>query len=184
MTIWAKIRLQIFSLCLLILNFLTVNNSVERAKYYTHNAILSFLCEPLHCAHFDHSNILFGCFLYYTFLFVLLPQEGKGVAPKKDPVSTLQYLLGHLPKLNVSGHLLGVQLMSVNAYLHTSILYAQWEGWHGKPVDDPPLFYNGLTEPAADVLSSISDEIVNIARVIELKTEADLSHVRYFFKFV
>jgi len=69
--------------------------------------------------------------------------------------------------------------MSVNAYLHTSILYGQWEGWQGEPVDEPPLFYNGLTEPAADLLSSISDEIVNIARVIELKTEADMSHVRY-----
>lgn len=117
-------------------------------------------------------------------MVLLFSQQGEGVAPKKDPVSTLQYLLGHLPKLNVSGHLLGVQLMSVNAYLHTSILYAQWEGWQGKPFDEPPLFFNGLTEPAADLLSSISDEIVNIARVIELKTEADLSHVRYFFELV
>lgn len=124
--------------------------------------------------------------MYYIFFvfFFLFSQEGKGVAPRKDPVSTLQYLLGHHPKLNVSGHLLGVQLMSVNAYVHTSILYAQWEGWQGKPFDEPPLFYNGLTEPAADLLSSISDEIVNIARVIELKTEADLSHVRYFFEFL
>jgi len=72
--------------------------------------------------------------------------------------------------------------MSVNAYLHTSILYGQWEGWQGEPVDEPPLFYNGLTEPAADLLSSISDEIVNIARVIELKTEADMSKVRYFIE--
>ena len=114
-------------------------------------------------------------------LFVsVFSQKGKDVAPKKDPVSTLQSLLGPLPKLIVSGHLLGIQLMSVNAYLHTSILYGQWEGWQGNLVDEPPLFYNGLTEPAADLLSSISDEIVNIARVIELKTEADMSHVRVF----
>jgi len=126
------------------------------------------------------------CLLFFVilFLFVLFSQQGKGVAPKKDPASTLQYLLGPLPKLNVSGHLLGVQLMSVNAYLHTSILYGQWEGWQGKPVDEPPLFYNGLTESTADLLSSISDEIVSIARVIELKTEADLSHVRYFYEFI
>ena len=107
-------------------------------------------------------------------------QQGKDVAPKKDPVSTLQYLLGPLPELIVSGHLVDVQLMSVNAYLHTSILYGQWEGWQGKPVDEPPLFYNGLTEPVANLLSSISDEIVNIARVIELKTEVNMSHVRVF----
>ena len=116
----------------------------------------------------------------------VVSQQGKDVAPEKDPVSKLQSLLGplKLPKRIIDGHLLGVQLMSVNAYLHTSILYAQWEGWQGKPFDEPPLFYNGLTEPAADLLSSISDEIVNIARVIELKTEADLSHVRYFFEFL
>ena len=71
--------------------------------------------------------------------------------------------------------------MSVNAYLHTSILYAQWEGWQGKPVDEPPLFYNGLTEPAADLLSSISYEIMKIAELIELNTGADMSHVRVYF---
>ena len=113
-----------------------------------------------------------------TSFFVVYSQKGKDAPPKKDPVSTLQSLLGPLPKLNVSGHLLGVQLMSVNAFLHTSILYGQWEGWQGRPVNEPPLFYNGLTEPAADLLSSISDEIVKIAKLIELNTEADMSHVR------
>ena len=103
----------------------------------------------------------------------------KGDVPsKKDPVSTLQYLLGPLPKLIVSGHLLGVQLMSVNAYLHTSILYGQWEGWDGNPLDQPPLFYNGLTESAANLLSSVSDEVVMIARVVGEKSEADMSNVR------
>ena len=70
--------------------------------------------------------------------------------------------------------------MSVNAYLHTSILYGQWEWWKGKPVDEAPMFYNGLTEPAADLVSSISDEVVKIAKLIELNTEADMSHVRVF----
>ena len=93
-------------------------------------------------------------------------------------MSTLQYLLGPLPKLNVSGHPLGVAVMSTDAYLHTSMLYCQWEGWDGKPLDEPPLFYNGLTEAAANLLSSVSDEIVNIGRALELKTEADMSNVR------
>lgn len=39
------------------------------------------------------------------------------VPVNKDPVATLQYLLGPLPQLKVSGHLLSVQLMSANAYL-------------------------------------------------------------------
>ena len=99
------------------------------------------------------------------------------VPSKKDPVATLQYLLGPLPKLIVSGHLLGVQLMSVNAYLHTSITYGQWEGWDGTPLDQPPLFYNGLTESAANLLSSICDEIVNTAKLIEQQSSADMSRV-------
>ncbi|KAJ7384040.1 hypothetical protein OS493_024054 [Desmophyllum pertusum] len=78
-------------------------------------------------------------------------KKGEGPAPKKEPVSTLQNLLGPLPKLIIAGHLLGVQLMSTNAYLHTSILYGQWEG--------------------------VSDEILNIAKGLEVKTGADMSKV-------
>ena len=110
----------------------------------------------------------------------VISQQGKDVTPKKDAVSTLQSLLGRLelPKMIIAGNLLGVQLMSVNAYLNTSIVYCQWEGWDGIPLDQPPLFYNGLTESAANLLSSVSDEVVNIAKDIELKTGADMSGVR------
>ena len=100
------------------------------------------------------------------------------MSPKKDPVATLQHLLGPLPELIVSGHLLGVQLMSVNAYLHTSILYGQWKGWDGEPLNQPPLFHHGITESTANLLSSISDEIVKIAKHLELQTGADMSKAR------
>ncbi|XP_020620833.1 tauropine dehydrogenase-like isoform X2 [Orbicella faveolata] len=109
-------------------------------------------------------------------------KKGTGVEPQKDPVSTLQYLLGPLPKLIVFGHLLGVQLMSTNAYLHTSILYGQWEGWDGNPLDQPPLFYNGLTESAANLLSSVSDEVVMIARVVGERSGADMSNVVHIYQ--
>ena len=109
----------------------------------------------------------------------LSPQQG-GVEPRKDPVCTLQYLLGPLPALSVSGHMLGVQLMSVNAYLHPSLMYGQWEGWDGNPLDEPPLFYCGLTASAANLLSSVSDEIVKIGSAVERKTGADMSKVRGF----
>ena len=70
--------------------------------------------------------------------------------------------------------------MSVDAYLNPTIIYGQWEGWDGIPLDQPPLFYNGLTESGVNLLSSVSDEVVNIAKVIELKTGADMSGVRVF----
>ena len=99
------------------------------------------------------------------------------MTPKKDPVSTLQHLLGPVPKLMVSGHLLGVQLMSIGAYLHTSILYGQWEGWDGNPVDESPLFYQGVSKETANLTSSLSDEVLNIAEVIKEKSGADMSRV-------
>lgn len=97
--------------------------------------------------------------------------------PRKDPVPTLQCLLGPIPKLIVSGHPLAVDLMSVNSYLHTSIMYGQWEGWDGIPLGQRPPFYNGLTEPTAILISSISEEIKEIAKLLELKTGADMSKV-------
>ena len=68
--------------------------------------------------------------------------------------------------------------MSVNAYLNTSIVYGQWVGWDGIPLNKPPPFYSGMTESAANLLSSLSDEVVNIAKDIEFKTGADMSLVR------
>ena len=117
-------------------------------------------------------------YLFVTFETGLVLQKGAGVEPQKDPVSTLQYLLGPLPKLIVFGHLLGVQLMSTNAYLHTSILYGQWEGWDGNPLEQSPLFYNGLTDSAANLLSSVSDEVVLIAKIVGEKSGTDMSNVR------
>ncbi len=70
--------------------------------------------------------------------------------------------------------------MSIDAYLHTSILYGQWAGWDGRPLDEQPLFYTGLTESATNLLSSVSDEIVNIGKAVELQTKADMSNVRSF----
>ena len=56
-------------------------------------------------------------------------------------------------------------------------MYGQWEGWDGTPVDQPPLFYNGQTESAANLLSSMSDKIVNVAKIIQEQSGAELSSV-------
>ena len=107
-------------------------------------------------------------------------QLGVGEAPKKDPVSTLQYLLGPLPKLLMEGHLLGIQLMSVNAYLHTSIMYGQWCDWDGVALDEPPQFYWGMSEAASNLLSSVSDEVLKTAQTVQEKSGAIMSQVRRF----
>ena len=69
-------------------------------------------------------------------------------------------------------------LMNANAYAHPSIMYAHWEGWDGTPVKEPPLFYTGLSEFAAEILSCASDELLNVSRIVSQKSGADTSQVK------
>ena len=68
-------------------------------------------------------------------------------------------------------------LMNPNAYAHPSIMFAHWKGWDGKPVSEPPMFYTGLSELAADVLSSASDEVLKVSRIVSEKSGVDTSQV-------
>lgn len=70
-----------------------------------------------------------------------------------------------------------------NAYLHLPILYGQWEGWDGKPLDQPPLFYIGITESTADLISSMCDEVLETAKLITEKSGADMSELGSAKKF-
>ena len=56
---------------------------------------------------------------------------------------------------------------------------AQWEGWDGTPVREPPLFYTGLSELAADILSNASDEVMQLSKVVNEKSGVDTSQVIY-----
>lgn len=96
----------------------------------------------------------------------------------KQPLEILQRLLGEFPKLSLSGHLLGINLMSLNAYSHPPIMYGRWKDWDGKPLDQQPLFFQGVDEDTAALLEKISDEVVAISRRIMAEyPEVDLSQV-------
>lgn len=104
-------------------------------------------------------------------------QVGSDAPPKKEPVTSLQYLLGGVPRLTVSGHLIGVSLMNPNACSHPAIMYGQWVGWDGTPLDQPPMFYTGVTEETGELLTKMSDEVVHLGKVIAEKSGADMSQV-------
>lgn len=96
----------------------------------------------------------------------------------KDPLAAMQHLLGEQPKLMVSGHLLGITLMSLNAYSHPPIMYGRWKDWDGRPVDEPPLFFQGIDEETAELLGNLSDEVVAISkRIMAEYPQVDLSQV-------
>ena len=104
-------------------------------------------------------------------------------APSMDPTKMLQSVLGPLPVLTTTGHLLGITLMGTNGYLHPSIMFGQWHAWDGNGLADAPLFYNGLDEFSANTLSAASDEVVAIAKaVMQKRTNVDLNNVSHIYQ--
>jgi len=95
-----------------------------------------------------------------------------------NPLSFLQRLLGESPKLVVSGHLLGITLMSPNAYSHPPIMYGRWKNWDGRALAHPPQFYHEINEETAELLGRVSEEVVETSRQVMAEyPQADLSQV-------
>jgi hypothetical protein len=95
-----------------------------------------------------------------------------------DPVTFMQYLLGEPPTLVVTGHLLGITLRSPNACSHPPIMYGRWKDWDGTPLEQPPLFYHGIDEETADLLGTVSAEVVATSqRIMACYPHVDLSQV-------
>ena len=96
----------------------------------------------------------------------------------RDPLASLQLLLGERPRLVVSGHLLGVTLRSPNGYSHPPIMYGRWKDWDGELLEQSPLFYRGIDEATAALLEQISGEVVATSRrLMERYPGTDLSQV-------
>ncbi|ESP05382.1 hypothetical protein LOTGIDRAFT_202998 [Lottia gigantea] len=99
----------------------------------------------------------------------------------KEPFASFQYLLGPKPVLKNYKNFLEPTL-STKSIMHPPIMYGIWNYWDGKPMDQKPLFYNGLTEEAADLMSGISDELIATAKAIKAKKpDVDISEVTHIF---
>jgi len=88
------------------------------------------------------------------------------VPPKKDPQTTLQHLMGEKPVLNVEDDLISIT-MSSDSYLHQCIMMDRWIDWDGEPVVKKPLFYQGISQDCADVLTACSDEKLAVVEAIK-----------------
>ena len=96
----------------------------------------------------------------------------------REPLASLQFLLGERPKLAVSGHLLGITLRSPNGCSHPPIIYGRWKDWGGEPLERPPLFYRDIDEATAALLEQISSEVIATRRrLMEEYPGTDLSQV-------
>ena len=60
----------------------------------------------------------------------------------------MQGLLGGFPNVKESSSNLGISLRNPGAVIHPGVMYGRWcpEQWDGKPVDEKPLFYQGVEE--------------------------------------
>ena len=115
------------------------------------------------------------------------------VSPKygttKDALTTevLHKLVGRLPEFEPADNFLAVTLMNINSVWHPTISFGFYRNRDVTlPVDEPPLFYYGADEYTGDKLSKISDEILEIKRVLLNKYPSlhldSLKHVTEWMK--
>lgn len=105
----------------------------------------------------------------------------------KEILSSVQYLLGNSPTLYLLNSYMAINLMA-KSYVHPPIMFARWKDYDGTPLEKQPAFYQELDSLGADLLTRLSDEILQTARVIEkVKPNADMKKVtpllENFFKF-
>ncbi|OWF51284.1 opine dehydrogenase-like [Mizuhopecten yessoensis] len=85
-----------------------------------------------------------------------------------DCIATLQQLIGDKPKLKMVQNSLVVNLMA-KTMIHPPIMYGKWRNWDGKPVKQKPLFYQGMDDAQADLLTRVSDEVLLISQTVKDK---------------
>lgn len=80
---------------------------------------------------------------------------------------------------------LQVTLMNPNAIAHPTIEYGLLRKWDGvTPFNKPPLFYQAIDDFTANLMESLSNEILDVKAIIqELYPNVDLSLVRSMKKF-
>jgi len=83
---------------------------------------------------------------------------------ERNAVSLMQRLLGPAPVIDICDNYLEVNLFTV---VHPPIMYGQWKNWDGKAMKEKPLFYQGLNDEGAQLLSDCSDELLKAAAAFE-----------------
>jgi hypothetical protein len=83
----------------------------------------------------------------------------------------------------VPGGFLGVGLSNLCQVIHPAVMHGNFKDWDGQtPFTEKPLFYQGLSDEAADNMSKISDEILALRAGIEKRVpDIDLSIVHHIY---
>ncbi|XP_046566961.1 opine dehydrogenase [Haliotis rubra] len=101
--------------------------------------------------------------------------------PSYEPLEAVQKVMGKAPILTQANNYIE-PILATKSIIHPPIMYGKWKDWDGKPLDQKPLFYQGLDEGEARYLGGISDELVATAKAIATqKPEVDLSGVLHLY---
>ncbi|XP_076437739.1 opine dehydrogenase-like [Babylonia areolata] len=111
--------------------------------------------------------------------------SGRGNQPKfGDPAKILQSFLGALPVLCEANNYLELTLMAMS-FCHPPIMYGKWKDWDEKPLSEEPLFYQGASEEAVNLLSAVSDEVLKIgAKIAEIKPDVKMNKLEHAEKWL
>lgn len=111
---------------------------------------------------------------------VITPPAGQTI---DSTLNTLQKIVGVAPKMVPAVNFLAVTLMNINSVWHPTISYGYYKDKDiNALMDEAPLFYQGATEYTGEKLDLVSNEVLELKRVLlEKYPGLDLSslhHVR------
>lgn len=105
---------------------------------------------------------------------------GKGKY-KVPPLEYAQKILGPKPVLKPTQNYLAVNLMA-KSIVHPPVLYGKWRNWDGKPLPEPPLFYQGVDDDQENFLIQVSDEVLaTAAEIHKQRNDLDMSEVIHIY---
>jgi len=95
---------------------------------------------------------------------IVSPQKG---TTKQSVTDVLHRLVGRLPLMDPASNFLAVTLMNINSVWHPTISYGFYRNRDvTEPFEEPPLFYQGADEYTGEKLGLVSDEVLELKRVL------------------
>ncbi len=95
---------------------------------------------------------------------IVSPKQG---TTKESVADLLHELIGEYPRFDPADNFLAVTLMNINSVWHPTISYGFYRDKDvTKPFDEPPLFYYGADEYTGEKLGKVSDEVLELKRVL------------------
>jgi len=98
-------------------------------------------------------------------------------------ISETMGTLIRVPCPPVASGFLGIGLSNLTQIIHPTVMHDFFQDWDGRtPFEQVPLFYQGMSQQAADNMQAISDEILALRALLEGRfPELDLSVVHHIW---